>query len=79
MKILTNDCKRVLTESTETILLQIDKKEFLKAIFEVMSEEMFIKIQLLKRSPYFNQMTAYSLYKLASMISLEKLKEGRED
>ena len=44
MKILTNDCKPVLTESTETILLQIDKKEFLKAIFEVMSEEMFIKI-----------------------------------
>lgn len=58
------------------MVAKIDKKEFIAAIFQEMSEELFYKIVLLRSTPYFSDLSPYSLVTIASNVEVKEMAYG---
>ena len=76
LKCLSMERKEVRNGSDVTYLLQIDKSLFLQALFQEINEDKFYKILLLRRLKFFEELSPYSLYMLASQLEVREYKYG---
>ena len=76
LKILSKDRKYVVTETEETAVAKIRKDDFIKCVFKEMQQDLFYKIILLRNTPYFKELSPYSLVILASNIEVREVKYG---
>lgn len=76
MKIVEKDLKYYQTITEDTVVAVINKKEFIAAIFQEMSEELFYKIVLLRSTPYFSDLSPYSLVTIASNVEVKEMNYG---
>jgi hypothetical protein len=76
LKIIQNDRKYFEALTDEVVIGRIDKQEFVSAIFSNMSEELFFKISLLRSTPYFSDLSPYSLVTIASNVEVREVKAG---
>lgn len=76
MKIVEKDRKYYETITEDTVVAKIDKQEFIAAIFQEMSEELFYKIVLLRSTPYFSDLSPYSLVTIASNVEVKEMNYG---
>ena len=52
------------------------KHKFIEALFKEMQQELFYKIILLRNTPYFEQLSPYSLTIIASNVEVREVKYG---
>ena len=76
LKILSKDRKYVVTDAEETAVAKIRKDDFIKCVFREMQQELFYKIMLLRNTPYFKELSPYSLVILASNIEVREVEYG---
>ena len=76
LKILSKEHKTAVTNSDETITISIEKEKFMGALFKEMTQELFYKIILLRNTPYFDELSPYSLTIIASNVEVREVKYG---
>ncbi len=75
-KVLQKDRKFYQTLTEETVVAKIQRGDFISSIFQEMSEELFYKIVLLRQTPYFKDLSPYSLVTIASNVEVKEMKYG---
>ena len=65
-----------MTNSEETITITINREKFIEALFKEMQEELFYKIIMLRNTPYFQELSPYSLTIIASNLEVREVKYG---
>ena len=76
LKVLSKERKVAVTNAEETITISIQKDRFMEALFAEMQQELFYKIILLRNTPYFEQLSPYSLTIMASNVEVREVKYG---
>lgn len=76
LKVLSKERKTAVTNAEETITILIHKEYFMKALFAEMQQELFYKIILLRNTPYFQELSPYSLTIMASNVEVREVKYG---
>lgn len=59
-----------------TVVAKIKREHFISAIFKEMREDLFYKIILLRSTPYFKELSPYSLVTIASNVDVKEMKYG---
>jgi hypothetical protein len=75
-KVLQKDRKFYQTLTEDTVVAKIQRGNFIASIFQEMSEELFYKIVLLRQTPYFKDLSPYSLVTIASNVEVKEMKYG---
>ena len=65
-----------VTNTESTVTVSIMKHKFIEALFKEMQQELFYKIILLRNTPYFEQLSPYSLTIIASNVEVREVKYG---
>ena len=65
-----------MTNTEETITITINREKFIEALFKEMQEELFYKIIMLRNTPYFQELSPYSLTIIASNLEVREVKYG---
>ena len=65
-----------VTNTKSTVTVSIMKHKFIEALFKEMQQELFYKIILLRNTPYFEQLSPYSLTIIASNVEVREVKYG---
>ena len=73
---MSKEHKTAVTNSDETITISIEKEKFMGALFKEMTQELFYKIILLRNTPYFDELSPYSLTIIASNVEVREVKYG---
>ena len=76
LKCLSKDVNRVVCSSQEVYCLRIPKEDYISAMFHTMKAELLYKILLLQSSPYFKELSPYSLTTLAQICEVQEFKYG---
>ena len=76
LKGLSKDRNYLISASRDVYALRIPKQKFIEAIFAEMSVELMYKILLFRRTPYFQELSPYSLIMFASICEVVDYKYG---
>lgn len=76
LKILSKDRKYLETAHDDVYALRIPKQYFVEAIFAEMSQELMYKIILFRKTPYFKELSPYSLIMFASICQVKECRYG---
>ena len=76
LKCLNKDRNYLQTATDDVYAMTIPKQDFINAIFAEMRVELMFKILLFWRTPYFKDLSVYSLIMLASICDVKEYKYG---
>ena len=76
LKVVSKDRKYAVTATAETAVAKIRQDDFINCVFAQMQQELFYKIILLRNTPYFAELSPYSLVILASNVEVREVKYG---
>ncbi len=76
LKCLSKDRQYLETSIDNVYALRIPKNEFIQAIFAEMRVELMFKILLFNKTPYFQELSPYSLIMFASICEVKDYKYG---
>lgn len=73
---MNKDRQYLETASPDVYVLRIPKDKFISAIFAEMRVELMFKILLFRKTPYFKELSPYSLIMFASICEVKDYKYG---
>jgi hypothetical protein len=76
LKCLSKDRNYLQTACDDVYCLKIPKDNFISAIFAEMRVELMFKILLFRKTPYFSELSPYSLIMFASICEVKDYKYG---
>lgn len=76
LKCLSKDRNYLDTASDNVYLIKIPKRKFIEAIFAEMRVELMFKILLFRKTPYFKELSPYSLIMFASICEVKDYRYG---
>jgi hypothetical protein len=76
LKCLSHDRQYLETDTDNVYCLRIPKQAFVSAIFAEMRVELMFKILLFRKTPYFKELSPYSLIMFASICEVKDYKFG---
>jgi hypothetical protein len=73
---LSDDVTAMKTGSDYCLLIRIPREEYLAALFQEINHELFYKIDLLKKTPFLQDLSPYSLLVIASNVEVRSYEYG---
>jgi hypothetical protein len=75
---LSDDVTAMKTGSDYCLLIRIRRDEYLAALFQEINHELFYKIDLLKKTSFFEDLSPYALLVIASNVEVREYKYGEQ-
>ena len=74
----SDDVTAMKTGSDHCLLIRIRREEYLEALLHEMNHELFFKIDLLKKTSFFDDLSPYALLVIASNVEVRDYTYGQE-